>query len=144
VSGGVEEFVSGGVCEWVSGGVGMTNAEFRDMMETRTTKYAIDVFKLLKSLPPDISVKVIAYQLGKSASSIGANYYEANRSESRDDFIHKISIALKEANESVYWFTVVSGLYDKNEEMKSLSKEAGELRNVLQSIAHSAKAKSTR
>ena len=113
-------------------------------MEERTAKFAVRVFKFLRDLPYDVAVKVIAYQLGKSASSIGANYYAANRSESRDDFIHKISIALKEANESVYWFTVVSGLYDKNEEIKSLSKEAGELRNVLQSIAHSAKAKSTR
>ena len=80
----------------------MTNSEFREVMEARTMKLAIDTFKILRKLPYDVSVKVIAYQLGKSASSIGANYHEANRSESREDFIHKIAIALKEANESTF------------------------------------------
>ena len=125
----------------MSGGVGMTNAEFRDMMEARTTKYAIDVFKLLKSLPPDISVKVIAYQLGKSASSIGANYHEANRSESRDDFVHKVSIALKEANESIYWLKVVNGLFDDNDAIKRIAEETTELRNLLQKIVRTAKSR---
>ena len=119
----------------------MTNSEFRDMMERRTTQYAIGVFKFLRTLPHDVAVKVIAYQLGKSASSIGANYHEANRSESREDFIHKISISLKEANESAYWFKVIEGLFDANEEINELIKETTELRNVLQSILRSARSK---
>ena len=76
----------------------MTNREFREVLEDRTARYAVDVFKFLRSLPCDVSVKIISYQFGKSASSIGANYHEANRAESKDDFVHKISIALKEAN----------------------------------------------
>ena len=90
-----------------------------------------------------MSVKVISYQLGKSASSIGANYHEANRAESKDDFIHKISIALKESNESCYWFKVLSGLFEDDEAIERLSNETNELRNVLQSILRSAKAKRT-
>ena len=90
-------------------GGGMTNREFREVLEDRTARYAVDVFKFLRSLSCDVSVKIISYRLGKSASSIGANYHEANRAESRDDFVHKISIALKEANESLYWFKVVKG-----------------------------------
>ena len=82
----------------------MTNRDFREQLEERTAKYAVDVFKFLRTLPYDASTKVIPSQLAKSASSIGANYHEANRSESRDDFIHQISIAVKEANESCYWF----------------------------------------
>ena len=119
----------------------MTNREFREQLEDRTAKYAVDVFKFLRGLPYDVSVKVIAYQLGKSASSIGANYHEANRSESRDDFVHKISIALKEANESLYWFKVVSGLFGKNDELSRLTSETLELRNLLQSIHHGTKSK---
>ena len=119
----------------------MTNSEFRDVMEERMTKYAIDVFKLLRTLPYDISVKVIAQQLGKSASSIGANYHESNRSESRGDFIHKISISLKEANESMYWFKVMGGLFENHEEMRRLAQETYELRNVLQSILRTAKSR---
>lgn len=63
----------------------MTNAEFREVLEDRTAKYAVEVFKYLRELPYDVSTKVIAHPLGKSASSIGANYHEANRSESRDE-----------------------------------------------------------
>ena len=84
----------------------MTNAEFREVLEDRTAQYAVEVFKYLRERPYDVSTKVIAHQLGKSASSIGANYHEANRSESCDDFVHKVAIAVKEANESCYWFKV--------------------------------------
>ena len=112
----------------------MTNREFRDTLEDRTARYAVNVFKFLRELPYDVSVKVITYQLGKSASSIGANYHEANRSESREDFIHKVSIALKEANESCYWFKVVTGLYGESMPLNALIKETYELRNLLQSI----------
>ena len=119
----------------------MTNREFREQLEERTAKYAVDVFKFLRTLPYDVSTKVISYQLGKSASSIGANYHEANRSESRDDFIHKISIAVKEANESCYWFKVVAGLFGNSVEVSRLTSETLELRNLLQSIHHGAKSK---
>ena len=85
----------------------MTNAEFRESLERRTTNFAVDVFKLLWNLPYDVSVKIISYQLGKAASSIGANYHEANRAESKIDFSHKISIALKEANETDYWLRLL-------------------------------------
>ena len=49
---------------------------------------------------------VIAKQLLRSGTSIGANVYEAQYSESRDDFIHKMKIALKEANETFYWLSL--------------------------------------
>ena len=117
----------------------MTNAEFREVLEDRTAKYAVEVFKYLRELPYDASTKVIAHQLGKSASSVGANYHEANRSESRDDFVHKVAIAVKEANESCYWFKVLRGLCGSNERIEVLSKETGELRNLLQSILKSAR-----
>lgn len=117
----------------------MTNAEFREMLEGRTAAFAINVFKMLRRLPADIATRVVAYQLGKSASSVGANYREANRAESREDFAHKLSIALKEANESAYWFEVLSGLYEDSTELQILTKEAGELRSLLQSIIASVK-----
>ena len=121
----------------------MTNAEFRDYLEERTTKFTIDVFKMLRKLPNDVSTRVIAYQLGKSASSIGANYHEANRVESHDDFKHKIAVALKEGNESGYWFRVLKGLFEGDLDIDRLQKEALELRNLLQSILHSAKSNSS-
>lgn len=117
----------------------MTNREFREVLEERTARYAVGVFKFLRELPHDVATKVVAYQLGKSASSIGANYHEANRAESREDFTHKISIALKEANESLYWFRVVEGLFEENVQIGELKKETAEIRNLLQSILKGAK-----
>ena len=117
----------------------MRNSEFREALEDRTARYAVEVFKCLRELPYDVSIKVIAHQLGKSASSIGANYHEANRSESRDDFVHKVAIAVKEANESCYWFKVLTGLYGNSERLTVLTKETCELRNLLQSILKSAR-----
>lgn len=119
----------------------MSNYEFREWLEKRTAKYAVEVFRYLRELPHDVSTKVIAYQLGKSASSIGANYHEANRSESRDDFVHKVAIAVKEANESCYWFKVLRGLCGSNERIEALAKETCELRNLLQSILKSARSR---
>ncbi len=49
----------------------------------------------------------LGYQLLKSGTSIGANYREANRAQSHDDFIHKISICEKEAAETEYWLEIV-------------------------------------
>ena len=121
------------------GGKVLTNREFREGLEERTARYAVEVFKYLRELPYDVSTKVITYQLGKSASSIGANYHEANRSESRDDFAHKVAIAVKEANESCYWFKVLTGLCGSSERLEVLAKETNELRNLLQSILKSAR-----
>ena len=117
----------------------MSNDEFREWLEKRTTAFSIATFKFLNKLPKDNASRVIAYQLGKSASSIGANYREANRAESREDFAHKLAIALKEANESAYWFEVLSGLHEDINELQVLTKEAGELRSLLQSIITSVK-----
>ena len=117
----------------------MTNAEFRDWLEKRTTSFAVEVFKFLRTLPNDVSTKIISYQLGKCASSIGANYREANRAESKTDFTHKLAIALKESNEATYWFEVLSGLFEDNEEIVVLNKESCEIRNLLQRIISSSK-----
>ena len=117
----------------------MSNEEFREWLEKRTTEFSIATFKFLNKLPKDNASRVIAHQLGKSASSIGANYREANRAESREDFAHKLAIALKEANESAYWFEVLSGLYEGSTELEILAKETGELRSLLQCIVTSVK-----
>ena len=46
---------------------------------------------------------VVAKQLLRSGTSIGANVFEAQHAESRADFVHKMKIAIKEANETLYW-----------------------------------------
>ena len=117
----------------------MRPEEFRQWLEDRTRKFAVCVFRFLDALPLSVSSKVIGHQLGKSASSIGANYREATRAESRDDFVHKVSIALKEASESVYWLEILEELRSADMMVVQLKSEGVELRNLLQSILASSK-----
>ena len=108
--------------------------EFKMQMETRTRKFAVSVFKFIESLNHSVSTKVIGYQLGKSASSIGANYREANRSESKEDFLHKISIALKENSETMYWLEIIDDLGYGDENLLKIKNECEELLKLLQTI----------
>ena len=108
--------------------------EFKMQMESRTRKFAVSVFQFIESLQLSPSIKVIAYQLGKSASSIGANYREANRSESKEDFIHKISIALKESSETLYWLEIIEDLGYGDEKLAKIKVECEELLKLMQTI----------
>jgi len=108
--------------------------EFRKGLEVRTRAFAVLVFKYLDALPKTNSSKVIAYQLGKSASSVGANYREANRSESSADFAHKISIALKECSESLYWLEILLELRPQSDTCKKLLDECDALVRIFQTV----------
>ena len=108
--------------------------EFMKTLETRTKAFAVLVFRSLDALPKCNSMRVISYQLGKSASSVGANYREANRSESTDDFAHKIGIALKECAESHYWLEILVDLRPTSQVAKRLLAECDELLRIFQSI----------
>ena len=122
----------------------LSRTEFRSWLEQRTKDFSVSVFKFLDALPKKVSTKVIAYQLGKSASSVGANYREANRSESADDFCHKLSIALKEASETEYWLAVLADLYPMHGIVERLRLEALELVKLFQSIIWSSRENATK
>ena len=72
-------------------------------LEARTKEFALRVIGFVAELPKNKVSNVLGYQLLGSGISIGANYREANRAESRNDFIHKIAIVEKEAAETQYW-----------------------------------------
>jgi len=108
------------------------NLKRKKALENRTMRFAVAVFKMLRSMPASIDSRVIGFQLGKSASSIGANYREANRCESKDDFIHKIGIVLKEASETAYWLEILSELNPGEESLPDLIAEADEIIRIFQ------------
>lgn len=83
---------------------------------------------------------VIAKQLLKSGTSIGANSLEAQNAESKADFIHKIKIAAKEADETQYWLMLCeySASYP---DCKNLSNKLEEIQKVLNKILGTAKRK---
>jgi four helix bundle protein len=72
-------------------------------LEARTKRFALSTIGLVGKLPRGKVSDIIGYQLLKSGTSIGANYREANRAQSHDDFIHKVAICEKEAAETEYW-----------------------------------------
>ena len=76
-------------------------------LELRTKRFALAVIEFIGTVPKSKITDVLGYQLLKSGTSVGANYREAVRAESRDDFIHKISICEKEAAETEYWLELL-------------------------------------
>lgn len=84
----------------------MENNEFKTQLEHRTLKFGVEVTDFFLRLIELGTPNVLINQFLKAGTSIGANYREANRAESKKDFIHKIGIVEKEASESVYWIEV--------------------------------------
>src|SRR5207237_8775939 len=72
-------------------------------LEQRTKRFGVAIIKFCSSLPRSREADVLGRQLLRSATSIGANYREANRGVSRADFVNKIGTVQKEAAETQYW-----------------------------------------
>ena len=78
-----------------------------DEIAGRLLDFAVNSIKLTGNLPKTSTGKYIAGQLLRSGTSPGANYEEARGAESRADFIHKMSVVLKELKESRYWLMLI-------------------------------------
>lgn len=79
----------------------------------------------------------IASQVLRSGTSIGANIVEAQRAESKKDFIHKLKISLKEADETKYWLKIIDCTIEKVDE--KLKEENEQLIKLLVSIINTAR-----
>lgn len=104
-----------------------------DLLE-RTFVYGVRVIKFLRTLPDDGELGPVKYQLIKSATSVGANYEEAQGASSSRDFLHKLRIVLKESRESNYWLRLIKALDHESEELNLLIQESKELKNIFGSI----------
>ncbi len=85
----------------------------------KSYSFAIRIVKLYKYLAGEHEEYILSKQLLRSGTAIGALVREAKFAQSRADFINKMSIALKEANETSYWLDL---LYDTNYKMKKCIK----------------------
>ena len=81
-------------------------------LEERTFKFAEDVIGICKTVKKDIVSTPVISQLIRSATSIGANYMEANGASSKKDFANKIFICKKEAQETKYWLRILAVCFD--------------------------------
>lgn len=109
-------------------------------LEERTLRFAVAAVGFVGALPRNDAASVIGRQLLRSATSVGANYREANRAESADDFVHKIAVAVKEAAETEYWLLLCerTGLGDANK-LPALKTEIDELIAILSTILRRAR-----
>ena len=79
----------------------------QEELKERTKAYALRVIRLVESLPNDRTSNVIARQLLRCATSVGANYRAACRAKSKADFVAKMGIVEEETDESLYWMELL-------------------------------------
>ncbi len=77
-----------------------------DALSVQSMAFAVSIIDLVKDLRQERET-VISAQLGRSGTSVGANIREAHYAQSRADFVSKLQIALKEANETLYWLQLL-------------------------------------
>ena len=108
-------------------------------LQDRTNRFALGVLMLIDRLPNTIGGRVLANQLARSATSVGASYRAASRARSRAEFASKLGIVAEEADDSLYWLEL---LRDENFVLKkkiaALLMEADELTAIFTSGGRSA------
>ena len=109
----------------------------KNIILEKTFEFSLKIIKFCDELE-SLKKYVIAKQLLRSGTSIGANVREAQSPQSRADFIHKLKIALKEVEETEYWLLLInaSDSYPKNE---LLVKDILELKLILSKIVSTSK-----
>ena len=106
----------------------------KTVISERLLDFAASTIKLTASLEKSYTGRHISGQLMRSATSAGANYEEACGAESRQDFLHKMQIVLKELRESLYWIRLIkkAGLDASiSTNLDVLLNEAQELTNII-------------
>ena len=108
---------------------------------TKAVDFAIKIIELYKILVEERKEYVMSKQLLRSGTSIGALIREAEHAESKADFLHKMNIALKEANETCYWlFLLYKGGYIAESVFNQYNNDSLELVKLLASIVKTTKA----
>ena len=104
-------------------------------LEDRTLEFAKKVVDLVKELPKNIANLELSSQIIRSASSVGANYREANDSLGKKDFAMRLRISRKEAKETYYWLQLISHSNPTLKEIIDLLlDECSQLTKILSSI----------
>lgn len=104
-------------------------------LEERTARFGESVIEFCLSLQEDGINRPLISQLIRSATSVGANYMEADAAESKKDFRYKIAICKKEAKETLHWFRMIAKANKAQaDHCRKLWKEAHELLLIFSSI----------
>ena len=115
-----------------------------NVIRDKSYDFALRIIKMHKYMIQNNVEYVLVKQLLRSGTSIGANVEEACSAQSRKDFIHKLSIAQKEAFETGYWLRLLRDSGEiKKEYAKSMIKDCDELISILTSILKTTKTTKT-
>ena len=119
----------------------MTIENSDNIIQDLTFNFAVRIVKFYKHLVDNANVYVLSKQVLRSGTSIGANVRESIHAQSTADFISKLSIALKEADETEYWLELLnaSDIID-DVEFKSMSDDVKQIIGTLVKIIKSKKA----
>ena len=110
-----------------------------DPLSTQSMDFAVSIINLVKELKQQ-KESIISNQIGRSGTSIGANIREAQYAHGKADFISKLQIALKEANETGYWLELLFKTgYISEEAFRSLDAACASLRVMLVASIRTAK-----
>ena len=113
------------------------NREWKREFSEKLLKFGVRVIKLVNKFPKTPAGFAIASQLIRAATSIGANFLEAQDASSRRDFTQKLSIALREAKETLYWLRIVKMTELIPEDL--LEKEIEEINEIVAILVSSVK-----
>ena len=104
-------------------------------LEERTIKFSEDIIVFIKTIKLNVINRPIINQLIRSATSVGANYCEANGASSKKDFKNKIHICKKEAKETKYWLQLLAKTNsEKKQKIRNLWQEAQELTLIFSKV----------
>ncbi len=111
-----------------------------NVVKVKSFAFAVRVVKLARFLQTEKREFVISKQVVRSGTAIGAMVREAEHAESKADFIHKMSIALKEANETLYWLELLQASeYLDRTGYESIAADSEELLRLLVAIVKTSK-----
>lgn len=114
----------------------------KSIVAEKSLAFAIRIVNACKVLSEKLKEFVLSKQLLRSGTSIGALIKEAEHAQSKADFLNKMNIALKEANETEYWLLLLKETkYFTDSEYQSLNKDCGEIIRLLISIVKTTKSK---
>jgi len=113
-----------------------------NIIKSKSFEFALRIVKLYQFMSEQKKEYILSKQILRSGTSIGASVRESEHAESVPDFIHKLSVALKEANETDYWLDLLykSGYFDETS-YNSIKNDVTELLKLLTSILKKTKQK---
>ena len=111
-----------------------------NVIKIKSFEFAVRIVKFYQFLCNEKKEFVLSKQVLRSGTSIGAMVREAEHSESKADFIHKLSIAQKEINETIYWLDLLRATdYISTQQFESIHADAVEIIKLITSIIKSTK-----